>query len=156
MELILNAKGRLSGDIRSSTIFISEEGQAQFVDPFLMGNNHSSFMKTLLKISKCPLAPEQLKALMGLGTGRTDMHTEVWAIGVLLLSIASLSSEELLYNWRNYEIDKRGLTHLLSDVQKRYTPLLFELTKSCLQDNPSARPSFGAIYKYIERRKRER
>jgi serine/threonine protein kinase len=165
---------RVHGDIRTSAIFISEEGKlspntyftiltrilgvAKFIDTNLTGYRQNAYVKTMLGMSKCPVAPEQLTSL-----GKKESNpkhdsqaTESWSIGIVLLTMATLSSEEVIYNWRDYTIDKRGFDHLINQVLQRYSPLFNDLVKKCLDFNPSNRPKLTDILGYLARRKSEK
>ena len=115
-------------------------------------------MKTLLGVSKCPLAPEQLKSLQGGDNNpkHDSQATEAWAIGVVLLTMATLSSDELIFNKRELSVDKRGLDLLLSQTKERYSPLYFDLVSKCLDFDPIRRPKLNDILGYVARRKTER
>jgi len=147
--------GGVHGDLRSCNVFINEEGTAKFADSNVFGKINNSYTKTLLKTAKCPLPPEQLESLKSSNCSQysLDESTESWAIGVLLLTMSTLTSEAMIYNWRTYDIDHRGRLELFGDLKSRYSPLLVEVTTKCLSDNPLERPSFTQIVDYISRRK---
>lgn len=117
----------------------------------------NSYFKTMLGISKCPLAPEQLKSLKNkVSVPNHDIQsTEAWAIGILLLTMATLSSEEVIYNWRNNMIDERGLKTQLSQVKDNYSPLFYDLVQKCLSFNPAKRPNLSQILTFLSQRKQE-
>lgn len=148
---------RVHGDIRSSTIFITEQGEAKFYDSNLIDYRNDAYMKTFLNISKCPLAPEQLASMQKKDSNPAHDHqaTEVWSIGILALTLATLSSEEVLYDWRRYTVDQRGMAHLLDIVQKKYSPLFFNMVKKCLDFDPEKRPNLPRIISYINQRKED-
>lgn len=148
---------RVHGDIRASTIFITEQGEAKFYDSNLIDYRKDAYVKTFLQISKCPLAPEQLMSIQKQETNPDHDHqaTEVWAIGILTLTLATLSSEGVLYDWRRYTIDKRGLAHLLDIVQRKYSPLFFNMVKKCLDFDPEKRPNLARVISYINQRKED-
>jgi serine/threonine protein kinase len=70
--------------------------------------------------------------------------------------MATLSSEEVIYNWTDNTIDKRGYDHLMNQVLQRYSPLFNELVKKCLDLDPSNRPKLTDILGYLARRKSEK
>jgi len=104
------------------------------VDTNFTGYRQNAYVKTMLGTSKCPIAPEQLESLSRKETGpkHDSQATESWSIGIVLLTMATLSSEEVIYNWRDHKIDQRGYDHLIGQVSQRYTPLFSELVKKCL------------------------
>lgn len=146
---------RVHGDIRASTIFITEQGEAKFYDSNLIDYRRDAYVKTFLNISKCPLAPEQLKSIQRkeANPAYDRQSTEVWSIGILALTMATLSSEEVLYDWRRYTVDKKGLAHLLDKIQDKYSPLFFNMVKKCLDYDPEKRPNLPRIISYINQRK---
>lgn len=164
---------RVHGDIRTSAIFISEEGifslklplnsnillgVAKFIDTNLTGYKKNAYIKTMLGMSKCPLAPEQLSSLSKKESNpkHESQSTESWSIGIVLLTMATLSSDEVIYNWRDKSIDKRGYAHLMNQVHQRYSPLFNELVKKCLDFDPHNRPKLSDILGYLGRRKSEK
>ena len=108
----------------------------------------------MMKIAKCPVPPEHLAALKSASPQmyEIDQKTESWAIGILMISMANLCSDQLLYNWRTLDIDKRSLNDLLRGVYSRYSQLFGDMVKRCLSDNPHERPLFNDIKEYIWRR----
>lgn len=112
----------------------------------------------MLGMSKCPIAPEQLQSLSRKENSpkHDSQATESWSIGIVLLTMATLSSEEVIYNWRENTIDKRGFDHLMNQVLQRYSPLFSELCKKCLDFDPSNRPKLTDILGYLARRKSEK
>lgn len=117
----------------------------------------SSYFKTMLGISKCPLAPEQLQSLKNrISLPNHDIQsTESWAIGILLLTMATLSSEEVIYNWRNNVVDERGLQSQLNQVKENYSPLFYDLVFRCLSFDPEKRPNLSQILSFLGKRKQE-
>lgn len=173
LEAIMNVEKkmlermRVHGDIRSVGIFISDDGNqwlidligvAKFVDTNLTGYKQNAYVKTLLGVSKCPLAPEQLKSLQaGDNNPKHDSQsTEAWAIGLVMLNMGNLSSDEVIYNRRDFIVDKRGLDHLLNQIKERYSPLFFDMVSRCLDFDPLRRPKLNDILGYIAKRKSER
>ena len=130
---------------------------AKFVDTNLTEYKNSSYLKTMLGVSKCPLSPEQMESMRK--NEANPVHdvqaVEAWAIGVLLLTMASLSSEEVLYKWKEKRLDERALKHLLGEIGGRYSPLFCELVQKCLVLDPTKRPSLASILTYLTMRKQE-
>jgi len=151
----MNKAGGVHGDLRSCNVFIDEEGTAKFSDSNVFGKLTNSFTKTLLKTAKCPVPPEHLELLKSqiCTSYKLDESSESWAIGILLLTTATLTSEAMLYNWRTYEIDMRSRQELLIDIKSRYSSLLSDLVQQCLSDNPDERPGFTEISDFISKRK---
>lgn len=85
VEKNLLEKNRMHGDIRTNSIFISNGGQAKFIDTSIIDHHFDAYMKSVLRIAKCPLAPEQLDMLKD-NKAKPDFDaqaTEVWAIGIV-------------------------------------------------------------------------
>ena len=127
------------------------------MDTNLTEYKNSSYVKTMLGMSKCPLAPEQMASLRN--NEANPVHDvqaiEAWTIGILLLTMASLSSEEVIYKWKEKAVDERSLNHLLSQIDERYSPLFCELVKKCLTLQSEKRPSLASILTYLTMRKQE-
>ena len=70
--------------------------------------------------------------------------------------MANLCSDEVIYNRREYQVDKRGLDHLLNQTKERYSPLFYDLVSKCLDFDPIRRPKLNDILGYIAKRKSER
>jgi len=201
LEKEMLVRDRLHGDIRTSGIFITEDGKktfhfpkkktefifqknhqspfhlqfhflhfhlkkttkppkkkigvAKFYDPNLMDYKQTAYTKTLLGKTRCPLAPELLVHLKARESSPAfdKQPAEVWSIGVLMASLATLSAEEVLYDWRATEIDRRGYEHALQQIKGRYSPLFYELVSKCLSFDSRARPSLPDILRYINTRK---
>jgi len=132
-------------------------GVAKFIDTNLTEYKNSSYVKTMLGVTKCPLSPEQLESLRKNSSNPNHevQAVEAWQIGILLLTMASLSSEEVIYNWREKKLDERGFNHLLSQIEVRYSPLFVELVNKCLDFDPEKRPSLATILTYLTMRKQE-
>ena len=117
----------------------------------------NAYFKTMLGISKCPLAPEQMISVKNrVSMPNHDVQaTEAWAIGILLLSMATLSSEEMIYDWRNSVIDERGLKNQLIEVKEKFSPLFSDLVSKCLDFDPNNRPILSQILTFLAKRKQE-
>jgi hypothetical protein len=74
-------------------------------------------------------------------------------IGVLMLSCATLVSDEAFYDWKNYSIKGLEFNELLKDVKNRYSDTIFELVKKCLSFDQMKRPTINEINGYLEIRK---
>jgi len=131
---------------------------AKFVDTNLTGYRQNAYVKTMLGISKCPLSPEQLVSLSKKENSpkHDSQASDSWSIGIVLLTMATLSSEDVIYNWSEKVIDKRGFDHLMNQVRQRYSPLFFELVNKCLNYDPFSRPKLNEIIGYLAKRKAEK
>lgn len=128
---------------------------AKFYDPNLLDQRKNAYTKTLLGTTRCPLPPELLEHLRNKRSSPNfnKQGAEIWAIGVLMITLATLNSEEVLYNWRTKEIDRRGYEHLLQQTRSRYSQLYYEMVAKCLDFDVNRRPSMPELLRYINTRK---
>ena len=76
-------------------------GVAKFPDSNLVDYRQDAYTKTLLRIAKCPIAPELLTQVKKRETKykHNVESSESWMIGVLLLCCATLVPEDAFYDW---------------------------------------------------------
>ena len=96
---------------------------------------------------------EKLRERKGRDVVFDKQKAEVWAIGVMMLTLATLSSEELIYNWKEKIIDSRGLEHLFTEIKMRYSPLYYDLIKMCLEKDPAKRCKLPKILDILKTRR---
>lgn len=161
IEAIMNVEGvvlrqnRFHGDLRTSTIFITEDGYAKFLDPSLLDYRSNSFFKVMMGHAKCNLAPEYIQALQAnQKEPRSNPElADVFALGIVVLSICCLKEDTYFYNWKKNDLESHKVAECLKEVQKRYSPLLYDLVFGCLRENPLERSSISDILGFIEKRK---
>ena len=76
-------------------------------------------------------------------------------IGVVLLSIGCLVSEDLFYDWEEGRIREMEFNGLIRELKTRYSPLFCELVRKCLEFDPRKRPDLKRIVGYLVERKKE-
>ena len=161
IEAIMNVEGvvlrqnRFHGDLRTSTIFITEDGYAKFLDPSLLDFKSNSFFKVMMGSAKCNLSPEYIQALQAnQKEPRSNPElADVFSLGIVLLSICCLQEDNSFYNWKKNELESHKVTECLKEVKERYSQLLYELASGCLRENPQERISISDILGFIEKRK---
>ena len=161
IEAVMNVEGvvlrqnRFHGDLRTSTIFITDDGFAKFLDPSLLDYRSNSFFKVMMGSAKCNLAPEYIQALQAnQKEPRSNPElADVFSLGIVILSICCLQEDTYFYNWKRNELESKKVTDCLKEVQKRFSPLLHELVSGCLRENPQERISISDILGFIENRK---
>jgi Protein tyrosine and serine/threonine kinase len=156
VESLILKHNRFHGDLRTSTIFIAEDGQMKFADPVLVDPNSNSYFKVLMKQAKCNLPPEYLQSLHAnqREPKSNPELAEVFSFGIVLLAVSSLQIETAFYDWEAQEINWRAISAAINSVKAQYSELMVELLSQCLRERASDRLHLGEIIEYIERRKR--
>jgi serine/threonine protein kinase len=149
---------RFHGDIRTTNIYITEDGNIKFTDANLFEPNCNAFSKTVFGIYQCSLPPESLKAIQLKNLRKelleeTDEKSEVWAIGILLLSVADLKAEGYFYNWPGLDLRERELKDALLRVKQSYSDLLFRLITLATQIDRDKRISIEEVLGFLTARK---
>lgn len=153
MEWILSSRIKIGfhQNISPRTVFITESGEIKFLDPFLIETTHSPYTQNLLRLSKNSLPPEMFDSLKDYKPEpECDKEkAEVWMIGIVALSVATLADYESIYDFENFEIRKDLLKQLQRQAAKGYSPLLRDLIKLCLQFDPEERCNLETINKFL-------
>jgi len=155
MEDYLQGFGTVHGNLQSSTIFITEEGEARFIDPIITFRGESSFTRALKGNHSICLPPELLDCL------RRSEHypkydkvkAESWSIGMVLLSCISLKSEEFFYNSKALKLHGNKIKEAVGIYSRSYSELLIGLIETCLDPNPVDRGSINDIKGFLQKRK---
>lgn len=153
-EAVILKRGRFHGDLRSSAVFIDEDCKVKFYDPILLDYRSNSYFKVLLGMSKSNISPEYIQSLhMNQKEPKSDPEvSEVYSLGITLLSVASLKQDTSFYDWSTNELVKERISESLAVLKERYSPLLFDLVSSCVKEKPSERINLSDVTKYIEQR----
>lgn len=153
MEWILASKLKIGfhQNISPRTIFITEGGEIKFLDPFLIETTHSPYAQNLLGLSKNSLPPELFSSLkMYQPEPNFDKEkAEVWMIGIVALSVATLIDYELIYDFNNFDVNTELLGQLQKQIAQSYSPLLRDLIKLCLKPEPQERCDLETINKFL-------
>lgn len=155
IESVVLRQNRFHGDLRTSSIFITEDGQAKFWDPTLLDHKTNGYIKVLTGQSRCNLSPEYFQALsMNQKEPKSNPElTEIFAIGIVVLGIATLHEDNWYYDWPSKQINWRNIQDSLSDVMHRYSPLLYNLVDGCLKEKIVERIHMGEVLTFVEQRK---
>jgi serine/threonine protein kinase len=158
VESHMMEENRFHGDIRTTNIYITEDGNIKFTDTNLFDPNCNAFSKTLFSMHRCNIPPESLKAIQLKNLKKefleeTDEKTEVWAIGLLLLSVADLKPEGHFYNWPGLEVKERELKDSLQRVKQCYSELLVKLITQATQIDRDKRISIEDVLGFLTARK---
>ena len=81
--------------------------------------------------------------------------SEIWVIGLIVLCVSLLVSEEKFYDWKNFQINSPLLAEGIKKLQRKYSNSFSDLIKSCLNESPHNRPSLKMIETAIENRRIE-
>ena len=146
---------RIHGDVRTRNMYIDDSGTLKYYDSILVDKKHGAYVKTLLNYSKANVPPEQLGSLKAKKQLIADLgvEAEIWAIGLVLLAIASLNKEEAFYEWTAWTVNMAASESAMICVKNKYSMLLYELIKGALQTNPSDRIGLVDLAGFVQRRK---
>ena len=145
MERIIQKmmKGSYHGNLSLDSIYLTEEGEVKFLDPFLLESIHTPYEKHMLGLVKFPLSPELIHCLQSHHPKPNcdKKKVEVWTIGILMLSLMNLVQPDYFYDWRNDSLKYNELDQMLGNVVRRYSPLLVRAISKCLELSPVNRCS---------------
>lgn len=155
LEALVLKQNRFHGDIRTSTIFITDDGQTKYTDPNLLDQQGSAFIRTVLGETRSNLPPEHLQAWQA-GQREIKSNQEVadtFALGIVILALATLQEDNWYYDWQQKDLQWARIKDSLSEVQMRYSPLLYQLALGCLKERMSERIRIQDVLRFIEQRK---
>lgn len=155
IESVVLRQNRFHGDLRTSSIFITEDGQAKFWDPTLLDHKMNSYVKVMTGQARCNLSPEYFQSLhMNQKEPKSNPElTDIFAIGIIILSIATLHEDNWFYDWNSRQIAWRNVQDSLTEVMQRYSSLLYNLVDGCLKEKITERIHMGEVLTFIEQRK---
>jgi serine/threonine protein kinase len=158
LEALMQTEGRLHGDIRSTTVFITEDGKIKFIDANIIDANMTNLWKTVFNVYHCPISPEYMQAFNTRSYKASDMNSideksEVWSIGILLLSVCDLAKEDTYYDWSRNEIRFKMIEASLEAVGRRYSPLLYSTLRKSLEVNVHSRAQIKDLALALGQRK---
>ena len=88
-------------------IIVPDDESIKFIDPTLIHFKMNGFMKTRLGMETAPLSPELMTCLQTNMEATGDQQaSEVWSIGIVILSMATLSDYKSYYNFSKTAIDQ--------------------------------------------------
>lgn len=155
VESVILRQNRFHGDLRTSSIFLSEEGETKFWDPTLLDHKSNSYLKVLAGQSKCNLSPEYFQALHSnqKEPKSNPELTDIFAMGIIILCLATLREDNWYYDWNLKDILWPNISRSLSELKSRYSPLLFSVAEGCLRLRVAERIHLGDVLGFIEQRK---
>lgn len=156
LEAVVLRQDRFHGDLRSCNIFISDDGQTKFADPVLLDNKRNSYFKVMTGEARCNIAPEYVQALhAGQRESKTNPElADVFALGIILLSLCTLHEDSWYYDWFKKDIVWRNIQESLSEIKMRYSPLLHKLASGCLKERMAERLHISDVLAHVEERKK--
>jgi len=133
------------GDICPASIFVTEDAY-KLCDPTFEGKVGANGLAQaiLLGGGRALLAPELLAQIPKQDFEiKTDRYkADVFSLGVTLLSLASLTRSEDLYNYEEGKIDLTLLDSRLKQVDSIYSPVFSHFLRDLLIFDESHRPDF--------------
>lgn len=155
VESVVLRQNRFHGDLRTSNIFISEEGETKFGDPTILDHKTNSFIKVMTGQCKCNLSPEYFLSLHSNQREPTSNPelTDVFAMGIVILSLATLHEDSWYYDWNMKDILWSNINDSLSEIRIRYSPLLLKLAEGCLKQRIGERIQMAEVLSAIEQKK---
>lgn len=153
MEWILTKRLKIGHhrSLSTKSIFISDDGEIKFLDPFLLETTHSPYSQNLLRLSKNPLPPELCDALKNYKPEPevNEEKVEVWMIGLVILCVSTLANFEIFYNFGNFSLNEQIIDTMMKKVGRDYSPLLRDLLKLCLRFKPEERCNMETINNFL-------
>lgn len=136
-------QGLTHGDIRPFNVFIGSDGY-KLSDPTLgPQKNFNSYHAALIGGHKTFVAPELLKPLAEKEHDVKINHKyDVFSLGATLLSVATLTNSEDLFNYEKGTINDDLINERLDKVRSRYSPFTYELIRDMLIIDQARRPDF--------------
>lgn len=130
------------------------------MDPLLIHPRDSNYTRSELNPAlKPPLSPEELQSRRQKTTLPfcQQEQSEVWALGLIILSLSLLLPEETFYNWENLLIKWEIIEENLQKLASLYSQPLLEIVKGCLGKGgvspDSQRISIKKIRQMVEERR---
>jgi len=131
-------------EISAANIFVTEEAY-KLCDPSLNGQKAANgIIKYVLLGIKSLLAPELIKQIptQDLEIVTNQFKADVFSLGATLLSLATLTRSEDLYDFENATIDFALLEKRIKFVEDIYSPTFSVLLKELLTVEEKERPDF--------------
>lgn len=141
----LNREGIFHGDLKSSQVFLSEEGFAKVYDHGMMSALKTNFQKQVTTRERGYLAPEQIEMLgepVGLVAPWDNYKADVYGLGMTLLEMVTLVDP--LSKIYGGDIDHEKIEELLySALKNGYSSMLVDFIRRMLIVNPLQRLSIA-------------
>lgn len=155
LEAVVLKQHRFQGDLRTCNIFISEDGFTKFADPSFIDYRSNCYFKVMTGAAKCNISPEYLQSFHAnqKEPKSNPEIADVFALGIVILSICNLREDASYYDWYRKEILWNQVWEGLDFIQHKYSPLLWELAKGCLKEKGADRIHMSDILNFIDQRK---
>lgn len=146
---------RFHGDLKTSTIFITDEGQTKFTDPMLLDPHESTYIKNFLGEKRSNLPPEYLQAWKsGLREVKTNPElADVFSLGIIILALSTLHADSEFYDYQQKDLNMSKIRDAVAEVDSRYSALLSQLAKGCLKERMAERLRISDVLRFVEMRK---
>mmetsp|Transcript_8850 Transcript_8850/g.7822 ORF Transcript_8850/g.7822 Transcript_8850/m.7822 type:complete len:335 (-) Transcript_8850:835-1839(-) len=135
------------GDIRPFNIFVTEENAFKLSDPSLAIQQTNALSSAIIGNAKTYLTPKTIKAVpeQDFQVEYDQFKADVYALGMTLLSLATLAQSEELYDYDQGTIDGIMLEQRLELVRNGYSNFTYELIRDMLIEDDEERPDFVAL-----------
>ena len=143
------------GDIQPKTVHLNEDFEIKLMDNFALFQNERSLRHKMMKNKSYsgPLSPEHLNRK---GTPDLEYTSDIWAVGLTVLSYASRRPINEFYDWGCFRIDFEKIQKEIARLESfgAYSELLIRTIKSLLVWDPFKRSSLdqlAAVIREIEK-----
>lgn len=138
------------GDLKSSTIFISQNSTYKIVDHTLF-NNASCYMQVQWNPQKSHsgiyLSPELLKSLSKdlVQPLHNAYKSDIYSLGMIILHIALLENCDDCYDYENFKLKSDVLSAKLNSLKKKYSEKLCNFLKNMLSEQEFSRSDYEEL-----------
>lgn len=155
IESVVLKQNRFHGDLKTSNIFITDDGQTKYFDPFLLDHSSNSYYKVMMHKARCNLPPEYIASLHAnqKEPKSNPELADVFSLGIIILSLGCLREDSHFYDWNRNDIIWNNIRQSLDFIKNRYSELLYNLVVGCVKEKAAERLRVADILNYIERRK---
>lgn len=147
MELFMQFYKRLNGDLRLSSIFVTEDGYLKFYDPVLLEQYSNGYYSALFGEEQALVSPEEMLDVRRQSNKSLSVedYTEAWSLGIILLCLCNLKTEESIYDWKTKNIRFEAIEVMLGFTRRGYSPELSNLITAMLERDTQRRISISSL-----------